>query len=570
MEFWQLGNTTVRSGMRLKDGVAAFVEAGMTDGGIRGEEGDIRCRNALGRAGIVKLGTDKTNSVGRKWRAAMGKLGFLYPEVKNKWGFQQSELGIMDGVTPSGYALVKADTVPAIQDCFLRAMSVPTLETERGTLFAPLIWVLNILLELEKKSGKPCISFFEMAAVVQVTNPDDGIDEVVSRILELRILRANAASKRRFDKQYFEKESGDMGCNPHTFKDYADMNIRYLKASGLVQAYGKGIALVPEKHELAESLTQVDSSQMTRLELYRELCNGAHLPTDNAEIALKVLKNQLSQAKQMGLLVDVDWASLNTAREINAARYRIEEQISGKKEEIFAHEQASQWEEIAKYMGMLEKNKDKLVLDEENEVELRIPRDERPAYLEWILWRAFLAIDTLVNKPYEVRSFKIDQDFLPVGTAPGNRPDLIAEFRNFVIVIEVTLSESSRQEAMEGEPVRRHVADAVEKYSKQGKPVFGLFIAKNIDSNTAETFRIGVWYNKEDKKLELNIIPFTIAQFKNIFEYLFRSGTASPDQMLRIMTVCQKDRTLDAPLWKNSINSRVEILTTEIINNYEV
>lgn len=570
MEFWQLGNTTVRSGMRLKDGVAAFVEAGMTDGGIRGEEGDIRCRNALGRAGIVKLGTDKTNSVGRKWRAAMGKLGFLYPEVKNKWGFQQSELGIMDGVTPSGYALVKADTVPAIQDCFLRAMSVPTLETERGTLFAPLIWVLNILLELEKKSGKPCISFFEMAAVVQVANPDDGIDEVVSRILELRILRANAASKRRFDKQYFEKESGDMGCNPHTFKDYADMNIRYLKASGLVQAYGKGIALVPEKHELAESLTQVDSSQMTRLELYRELCNGAHLPTDNAEIALKVLKNQLSQAKQMGLLVDVDWASLNTAREINAARYRIEEQISGKKEEIFAHEQASQWEEIAKYMGMLEKNKDKLVLDEENEVELRIPRDERPAYLEWILWRAFLAIDTLVNKPYEVRSFKIDQDFLPVGTAPGNRPDLIAEFRNFVIVIEVTLSESSRQEAMEGEPVRRHVADAVEKYSKQGKPVFGLFIAKNIDSNTAETFRIGVWYNKEDKKLELNIIPFTIAQFKNIFEYLFRSGTASPDQMLRIMTVCQKDRTLDAPLWKNSINSRVEILTKEIINNYEV
>ena len=570
MEFWQLGNTTVRSGMRLKDGVAAFVEAGMTDGGIRGKEGDIRCRNALGRAGIVKLGTDKTNSVGRKWRAAMGKLGFLYPKVEKKWGFQQSELGIMDGVTPSGYALVKADTVPAIQDCFLRAMSVPTSETEKGTLFAPLIWVLNILLELEKRSGEPCASFFEMAAVVQVTNPDDGIAEVVSRILELRTLRANAASKRRFDKQYFEKESKDMRCNPHTFKDYADMNIRYLKASGLIQAHGKGIALVPEKHELSESLTQIDSSHMTRLDLYRELCNGAHLPTDNAETALRVLKDQLSRAKQMGVLVEIDWSSLNTAGEINAARYRIEEQISGKKEEIFAREQASQWKEIAEYMEMLEDNKEKLVLDEENEVELRIPRDERPAYLEWILWRAFLAIDTLVNKPYEVRSFKIDQDFLPVGTAPGNKPDLIAEFRNFVIVIEVTLSESSRQEAMEGEPVRRHVADAVEKYSKKGKPVYGLFIAKNIDSNTAETFRIGVWYNKEDEKLDLSIVLFTIVQFKNIFEYLFRSGTASPDQMLRIMTICQKDRTLDAPLWKNSINSRVEMLTREIINNYGV
>ena len=87
MEFWQLGNTTVRSGMRLKDGVAAFVEAGMTDGRIRGKEGDIRCRNALGRAGIVKLGTDKTNSVGRKWRAAMGKLGFFILKLKRNGDF---------------------------------------------------------------------------------------------------------------------------------------------------------------------------------------------------------------------------------------------------------------------------------------------------------------------------------------------------------------------------------------------------------------------------------------------------------------------------------------------------
>ena len=52
------------------------------------------------------------------------------------------------------------------------------------------------------------------------------------------------------------------------------------------------------------------------------------------------------------------------------------------------------------------------------------------------------------------------------------------------ILTEVTLSTSSRQEAMEGEPVRRHVSDAVLKYDK---PVYGMFIAVRIDTNTAET-----------------------------------------------------------------------------------
>ena len=41
---------------------------------------------------------------------------------------------------------------------------------------------------------------------------------------------------------------------------------------------------------------------------------------------------------------------------------------------------------------------------------------------------------------------------------------MIFEFDDYVIVVEVTLSTNSRQEAMEGEPVRRHVADLVQKY----------------------------------------------------------------------------------------------------------
>lgn len=51
------------------------------------------------------------------------------------------------------------------------------------------------------------------------------------------------------------------------------------------------------------------------------------------------------------------------------------------------------------------------------EEEIRCPQSEAPAYFEWALWRAFLAINHLQNKPYEARKFNIDQDFMPVGTA---------------------------------------------------------------------------------------------------------------------------------------------------------
>ena len=113
-----------------------------------------------------------------------------------------------------------------------------------------------------------------------------------------------------------------------------------------------------------------------------------------------------------------------------------------------------------------------------------------------------------------LEEFKIDQDYLPVGTAPGGGPDMIFEFEDYIIVVEVTMSTNSRQEAMEGEPVRRHVADLV---MSENKPVYGVFVANRIDSNTAETFRIGVCYNNKDERMALRIVPFTLRQFSYYF-----------------------------------------------------
>lgn len=203
-----------------------------------------------------------------------------------------------------------------------------------------------------------------------------------------------------------------------------------------------------------------------------------------------------------------------------------------------------------------------MVYDEDNAIE--VPRDETPVYLEWTLWRAALAIDHMVNKPYEVRGFKLDSDFMPVSAAGGGKGDLYCEFDDFTILTEVTMSTSSRQEAMEGEPVRRHVSDAVLKYDK---PVYGMFTAVRIDTNTAETFRHGVWYAKGDVKQRLDIVPFTLAQFRKYFVAIFEANKAEPKNLRDLIMKCESRRDiLEAPVWKQFIDITVSEKVSEIVS----
>lgn len=58
--------------------------------------------------------------------------------------------------------------------------------------------------------------------------------------------------------------------------------------------------------------------------------------------------------------------------------------------------------------------------------------------------------------------FEIDLHDYELGDNVFSRPSARGViFDDYIIVVEVTMSTNSRQEAMEGEPVRRHVADLV-------------------------------------------------------------------------------------------------------------
>ena len=73
---------------------------------------------------------------------------------------------------------------------------------------------------------------------------------------------------------------------------------------------------------------------------------------------------------------------------------------------------------------------------------------------------------------YAIRSY------YAMSTAQGNMADIICDYGDFGLTVEVTMQSGQRQYETEGEPVTRHLA----KLKKEtNKPAYCLFIAPNIN-----------------------------------------------------------------------------------------
>ena len=154
IEIWLVGNTGLRNPNRIQEGLAVYAASPYV-GNLRGLENEIAFMRLLDEKGIIQNeeGKDSSGSHARKWRLMFSKNGFIYPQVKKIEG-RQEDLGPLDDITPFGRMFLQADTYPAVQDCFLRAMCVEQFPMPNSSgYFSPLRWILAIMLELEKRTG---------------------------------------------------------------------------------------------------------------------------------------------------------------------------------------------------------------------------------------------------------------------------------------------------------------------------------------------------------------------------------------------------------------------------------
>ena len=561
MAIWYFGNTTVRSPFRLRDGLIALSKANL-EGNLHGTPQEKELIRALVNLEVINSIGDDTYSVGRKWRSALNKMGFLIPQLMGSLKPYQLELGAADTISENGLRLMRADTVIGWQECYLRSIAAYFIPSPNDAKikgiqhFSPLRYILKIMIGLATKTGDSTLNFIELAAIVQCTTPADDIETTLDEILKLRSHRKLSDSKRKFDKGLYEALAKLHSYKLSTFRDYADLNIRYLKATGLFHSKGKGLSLSDEKKVLIDKLLLDVPQYPGDLNYLKQLCAGAKLPFDNQNDALVVLSDLVERLKQKGEGFDLTNEKLDNPADIAIVRHKIEERLSQLYEIEFANKQVSQVVEIIEYLNLIVTNKSTKELD--SGIIIEIPSAEKPAYFEWVIWRAFLAMNSLVNHPWESRQFKIDQDFYPISHASGGRPDLVFEFQDMILIVEVTLTSSSRQEAAEGEPVRRHVAKYAEEHISTGKYVFGLFIAIKIDTNTANTFRLGEWYLKDDRKINLHIVPVCLADFN----YLFSKFSHAPSSLIliikQLLMRCRMESNRDAPEWKRLISQLIQ------------
>lgn len=307
---------------------------------------------------------------------------------------------------------------------------------------------------------------------------------IVEKINQFKIAKAqNEGNYKRFRAEYFDRElreiystditSGNtrtretndasiakfLSTKASNMRDYADACVRYLRATGLVNIshLGKSISIAPEKIQEVDYFLQHTDREPCFIDnegQYVAYLGNPLIPTlltDNRELLEQKISAEFPQ------LEISETATLQDLKDILA------DELENRKEQILTEQVAAikdyrLFEDISSTFDQILDNS----------------LYDTPLMLEWNTWRAM----TMLNGGRIKANLKFDDFGNPMSTAQGNMADIVCDYGDFGLTVEVTMQGGQRQYETEGEPVTRHLA----KYKRETeKPAYCLFIAPNIN-----------------------------------------------------------------------------------------
>ncbi|MDD4373390.1 MAG: AlwI family type II restriction endonuclease [Bacteroidales bacterium] len=309
-------------------------------------------------------------------------------------------------------------------------------------------------------------------------------DTIVEKINQFRIAKAqNEGNYKRFRAEYFDRElreiysvdisSGNtktretndasianfLSTKASNMRDYADACVRYLRATGLVNIshIGKSLSIVPEKIQEVDYFLQHTDREPCFIDnegQYVAYLGNPLIPTlltDNRELLEQKIRAEFPQ---------LEFSATATLQEL---KNLFADQIENRKEQIITEQVAAikdyrLFEDISTTFDQILDNS----------------LYDTPLMLEWNTWRAMTMLDGGDIKA----NLKFDDFGNPMSTAQGNMADIVCDYGDFGLTVEVTMQGGQRQYETEGEPVTRHLA----KYKRETeKPAYCLFIAPHIN-----------------------------------------------------------------------------------------
>lgn len=428
-------------------------------------------------------------------------------------------------LTPAGSALVNAKRK---EEIFLRQLlkfQIPS-PYHKLKINAAEFWIKPYLeiFRLIRLLGS--LKFDELRLFgLQLTDYRD-FNSIVSKIERFRIEKTkNQGNYKKFYKEYLFSElrniyadriqagrtktretkdasvSTFLSTQASNLRDYADACFRYLRTTGMVNIshIGKSISIVPEKIQEVDYFLKYTEREPCFIDNEREYVSylgNAETPallTDNRELLEQKIKAefpkiQINETFSLQYLKDIYAEGLEKRKD-----QILNEQIRAIKDYRLFDEIHTTYEQIL----------NNLLYD-------------APLMLEWNTWRAMAMLDGGFIKA----NLKFDDFGNPMSPAQGNMPDIICDYGDFRLTVEVTMQSGQRQYETEGEPVARHLAKVKRETNKQA---YCLFIAPTINEACIAHFyalhKMNISYyggTSTIVPLPLNVFTKMVADSRNV------------------------------------------------------
>ena len=437
-------------------------------------------------------------------------------------------------LTPAGKALL---TSRRQDEVFLRQMlkfQVPSPYHKPSSKAAD-FWVKPYLEIIRLVRYFGTLKFDELQMFgMQLTNWHK-FDAIVAKIDKFRNAKLNnKGSYKKFKQSYLNaelkelyadrissgktktRESNDaslgkfLETQSHNMRDYADACFRYLRATGLINVshVGKSLSIMPERIKDVDYILSTvgrDPVFVDDKEQYLAYLGDAALPTlltDNRDRLIERLQAEFPYVE-----INPSW-DIEKLKDV-LADYTEERKNGTIEAQIADIKDYKLYDEIQNTFEQIKKNE----------------LFDAPLMLEWNTWRAMTMLDGGNIKA----NLNFDDYGQPLSTAQGNMADIVCDYGDFDLSVEVTMASGQKQYEMEGEPVTRHLG----KLKKAtGKPCYSLFVAPTINDACVAHF-----YFLHKAKISYYggtsvIVPLPLDIFQKMLEDSYKASyTPNPAQV---------------------------------------
>lgn len=332
------------------------------------------------------------------------------------------------------------------------------------------------------------------------------LNEELKRIYHERILCGNTKTRESNDtslENFLRTQSNNM-------RDYADACFRYLRITGLVNVshVGKSLSIIPERITDVDYILQNVSRDPVHME--DQVAYAAYL----GDATIPKLLTDSRQILEQKIRTDFPNVPISVSSTTDELKDTLADLLEQRKKKSIT-DQVTEIKDYRKY-------------DDIQSIYNQIERKELydvPLMLEWNTWRAMTMLDGGDIKA----NLSFDDYGQPLSTAAGNMSDIVCDYGDYFVCVEVTMAGGQKQYEMEGEPVTRHLG----KLKKStGKPCYCLFVAPTINDACISHFFTLHHLNLTMYGGKSTIIPLPLSIFRKMVEDSYKANfTPNPSHI---------------------------------------